>query len=512
MKMKYILILMNVSLIFSCHIYAIENPVKNSKYYSFNFSISEKNCNFGYVKPDSIASHRIMIKNIANNPVKLNKIILKTTKDSTLTQGFDIFYNWDIQTPFAVGEIREIYIRFQNNKIGLFSDSLGFGDSCYFKYYALVRACTGLGEIEVSDIDFLSRPIFTKGASEKGFTILGTIKNRGTYPLYISNKILPSPNNFKVFFLSIPEDIGYELNPGNKFYFEIKFENETSKECFDSLVIRCHNNSINSDSICYINAKSFDDSLIVDLNKLEYCLVDYLIVMVDFKKKYSPENTFTVQMSDATGSFKSPKNIYSFTSQKKDTIFCKVPDGIIIGTKYRIRLLCSNPPNWSSDNLYDIRISEKPPKPTITQKGNKLTSSNSIGYQWFRDGKSIYGAISQLYTAIVDGYYQVRVTEKSCNSDLSDSVYVKVTSVPDPQFSNSDLFLISPNPAKDYITVDTSFMPMQESEIMIYNIFGERVLIAQTPSSEQRIDVSALPEGIYFVRIGEKIGKFVVVR
>jgi hypothetical protein len=86
---------------------------------------------------------------------------------------------------------------------------------------------------------------------------------------------------------------------------------------------------------------------------------------------------------------------------------------------------------------------------------------------------------------------------------------MKVNSVEDVGNSN---FEIAPNPASDYINVDLSFLRMQESEIKIFNIYGERVLVAQTPSSELRIDVSSLPEGIYFVRIGEKIGKFIVVR
>ena len=56
---------------------------------------------------------------------------------------------------------------------------------------------------------------------------------------------------------------------------------------------------------------------------------------------------------------------------------------------------------------------------------------------------------------------------------------------------------------------------MQESAINIYNIYGECVLSVETQNfvSLQKIDVSSLPPGVYFVRVGnEKPMKFVVVR
>jgi energy-converting hydrogenase Eha subunit F len=77
---------------------------------------------------------------------------------------------------------------------------------------------------------------------------------------------------------------------------------------------------------------------------------------------------------------------------------------------------------------------------------------------------------------------------------------------------------ISPKPASDYIEL----VPPLEKRglggvlppIQIIDIFGNNVLSVETRHalSLQRIDVSSLPPGMYFVRIGEKVGKFVVVR
>lgn len=75
---------------------------------------------------------------------------------------------------------------------------------------------------------------------------------------------------------------------------------------------------------------------------------------------------------------------------------------------------------------------------------------------------------------------------------------------------NNQTIKISPNPTTDYINVDMSFLSMQESAIKIYNNFGEYVFsVEQSSSTVQRIEICSLPPGIYFVRIGNKVSKFV---
>jgi hypothetical protein len=59
------------------------------------------------------------------------------------------------------------------------------------------------------------------------------------------------------------------------------------------------------------------------------------------------------------------------------------------------------------------------------------------------------------------------------------------------------------------------FEPSEDSEIQIYNTLGEKVttpslLSNATPPKEGniRIDISNLPKGMYFVRIGSEVAKF----
>lgn len=69
-----------------------------------------------------------------------------------------------------------------------------------------------------------------------------------------------------------------------------------------------------------------------------------------------------------------------------------------------------------------------------------------------------------------------------------------------------------PNPASDYIEItgDMSFLRKQESTIKIYNILGECVASVGTNNylPPQRIDISTLPPGVYFIKANGKVKKF----
>ncbi len=84
------------------------------------------------------------------------------------------------------------------------------------------------------------------------------------------------------------------------------------------------------------------------------------------------------------------------------------------------------------------------------------------------------------------------------------------------------VYLISPNPAEDFIEITKPSEGLEPSEgsvnaVRIFNVFGETVLKSSDLNNSQfsihnsqlRIDVSGLPSGVYFVRIGGKVGKFV---
>ncbi len=73
---------------------------------------------------------------------------------------------------------------------------------------------------------------------------------------------------------------------------------------------------------------------------------------------------------------------------------------------------------------------------------------------------------------------------------------------------------VYPNPSSDFIDITKP----SEGSISIFNVFGETVVKSSEilnnsqfsiHNSQLRIDVSGLPSGVYFVRIGDKVRKFV---
>ncbi len=92
------------------------------------------------------------------------------------------------------------------------------------------------------------------------------------------------------------------------------------------------------------------------------------------------------------------------------------------------------------------------------------------------------------------------------------------TSVQENQYGN---IVISPNPASDYMEISfdryapsTECIASEGCEIKIYNSLSEMVLTVGTGRdlSLQRIDVSHLPIGLYFIQIGNNLHKFLVMR
>ncbi|RYD54093.1 MAG: hypothetical protein EOP56_19605, partial [Sphingobacteriales bacterium] len=112
------------------------------------------------------------------------------------------------------------------------------------------------------------------------------------------------------------------------------------------------------DTIVYINQPYLDTSL---------CPGDTFRVNYSVSYPFRSGNTFTVQLSNAAGSFASPLNIGSVTATNNGNIFVSIPRTITPGTGYRIRILATNPGRTSVDDGWDIRIK---PLPNVTASSN----------------------------------------------------------------------------------------------------------------------------------------------
>lgn len=67
--------------------------------------------------------------------------------------------------------------------------------------------------------------------------------------------------------------------------------------------------------------------------------------------------------------------------------------------------------------------------------------------------------------------------------------------------------ILYPNPAKDYVEITPYSPSFQNSMVEIYTVLGEKVM-SVVALENLKIDISGLAAGLYFVKVGEVVGRF----
>jgi hypothetical protein len=158
---------------------------------------------------------------------------------------------------------------------------------------------------------------------------------------------------------------------------------------------------------------------------------------------------------------------------------------------------------------------------TLTNKPRLVDKSEPDYGRWFR--------YIRYSTFAEDGYYYaVARYINNCDPVITDTIKVTInpkgtTSIGDFE-SNSGL-MITPNPASDYIEIsipDNSnhtlkgMVVNEQEKVQIFDILGIEMSSAgggvnAVDGGGYRIDISNLPAGVYFVRIGDKVEKFLKI-
>ena len=119
-----------------------------------------------------------------------------------------------------------------------------------------------------------------------------------------------------------------------------------------------------------------------------YCAGATINIPFTITGSFNTGNTFTAQLSDASGSFGgSPTSIGTLSSQSTGTINGVIPSTSIGGTNYKIRIKSSSPSDTISPSV-TIAINQKPIASFITNPsmqsicfGDSITFTNSINLQ-----------------------------------------------------------------------------------------------------------------------------------
>ena len=181
-----------------------------------------------------------------------------------------------------------------------------------------------------------------------------------------------------------------------------------------------------------------------------YCPGDNLVVNYTANGTYTGGNTFTAQLSDATGSFAAPTAIGSVTATTSGTINATIPMAATAGSAYRIRVVSSTPSATSPDNGANITIAAGPTAGIAASNVDSICSGSSTGITlsgysgsiiWESSANGTTWAGSS-YTGdnfttnnLSQDLYLRALVQNSCGSDTSNVIMVTVVPSPTANFS-----------------------------------------------------------------------------
>jgi uncharacterized delta-60 repeat protein len=190
--------------------------------------------------------------------------------------------------------------------------------------------------------------------------------------------------------------------------------NNVGRNC----IARLHNNIINTTAF----------------GPTSYCPSEGLSVSYTVKGTFLPGNVFSVELSDETGSFSSPISIGSINSITDGIISANLPNVLLAGNGYRLRVISSSPVTNGSTNGINLTIK---PLPIISANSSAteicegdnitLTSSGTAStYSWL--GGVIEGV--SFIPPIGSNSYIVSGTNTSTGCSNSDTITIIVNSLP----------------------------------------------------------------------------------
>jgi len=225
-------------------------------YNAVKLSISPKNFYFGNVTLGEEKSQQFQIKNESETSIAyIRDFVLKTIKENLPTQYFDLFFNFDLNEPLLPQDTRNFLVTFKALKGGSFRDSIGVGDTCFFKYRTVVRATVGTPAINVSDIDFGK---VTVGTITNPRII--TVSNTGTTSLTITGYKDISSIQYSHNIPIIDFDNPVILEKGEEIQFEIRFIPEKVGLYLDTIIFESDAGD-NVDPVCLISGEGIEPQL-----------------------------------------------------------------------------------------------------------------------------------------------------------------------------------------------------------------------------------------------------------
>jgi hypothetical protein len=219
-------------------------------------------------------------------------------------------------------------------------------------------------------------------------------------------------------------------------------------------------------------------------------------------------NQYTLELSDATGSFANPTVLATLAStQGSGTISGNLPAGTT-GHNFRVRVNASDEAIIGNDNGTDFIIASTPDAPVVTQNTNLdlEVATNASSFEWLLNGDVIQNSQNQSsITPIVNGNYTVIASNDTCET-VSNVFVVDFVNINEHSTLNTNLY---PNPVSQQLnlTYDKSLV----NEIYVTDVTGK--VVFRTANKINNIDFSAQNKGLYFVHlVGKEVEIFKIVK
>ena len=163
--------------------------------------------------------------------------------------------------------------------------------------------------------------------------------------------------------------------------------------------------------------------------------------------------------------------------------------------------------NGCSAQSNHLALTVKPVPPvSISVNGDTLTCNTPGTYQWYFNGNAITTATSPVYIAAQPGVYTLLVTSSNGCSTLSSGVIVNSVGI-EPVTGNAP-FEVYPSPVSDQLVIQLGSDIHTALQIEIFDAIGQRVAQNLTEGPKTTMSVSNFATGVYFVRIGEVVRRF----
>ncbi|MBY0436010.1 MAG: T9SS type A sorting domain-containing protein, partial [Cyclobacteriaceae bacterium] len=134
--------------------------------------------------------------------------------------------------------------------------------------------------------------------------------------------------------------------------------------------------------------------------------------------------------------------------------------------------------------------------------GSLISTTLSPSYQWLRDGQIISGATSRSYDFnFTPGEYSVLIFNETCNRRSSPFL---ITAIEDDPPAPSQVVKLYPNPTSEVLQIESA---NEVLSLSILDALGRefRSPYEKTDKTRYRVDVSAVPSGLYIVKLSTSL-------